>query len=176
MRPYGEKWEACKAFHGHECSGLAIGYKAALYAEELLGHIHSKDEEVVCVTENDACCNDAIQVILCCTTGKGNLLYHLTGKWRFNFFDRSSGKGFCLAMNLYDGEDPAGSEDYYFETDPHDLFTVTDPRMACPEKARMFKSIPCDVCGEKAAENHIHLENGKRLCEDCYVAYNRPLL
>ena len=28
-------------------------------------------------------------------------------------------------------------------------------------------------CGEIAAENHIHLENGRRLCEDCYRGYDR---
>lgn len=30
-------WEKCVGFHGHECGGLAIGFKAALYARELLG-------------------------------------------------------------------------------------------------------------------------------------------
>lgn len=29
-------WDKCKAFHGHECGGLTIGYKAALYAIKLL--------------------------------------------------------------------------------------------------------------------------------------------
>ena len=29
-------WKKCAAFHGHECGGLTIGYKAALYALELL--------------------------------------------------------------------------------------------------------------------------------------------
>ncbi len=32
-----ELWEKCAAFHGHECGGLTIGYKAALYAIKLLG-------------------------------------------------------------------------------------------------------------------------------------------
>ena len=31
-----ELWDKCKAFHGHECGGLTIGYKAALYAIKLL--------------------------------------------------------------------------------------------------------------------------------------------
>lgn len=31
-----ELWEKCVAFHGHECGGLTIGYKAALYAADLL--------------------------------------------------------------------------------------------------------------------------------------------
>ena len=29
-------WKKCVEFHGHECGGLTIGYKAALYAKELL--------------------------------------------------------------------------------------------------------------------------------------------
>ena len=29
-------WKKCVEFHGHECGGLTIGYKASLYAIELL--------------------------------------------------------------------------------------------------------------------------------------------
>lgn len=45
-------------------AGLAIGFKAALYARELLGLGRAEDEEVVCIAECDACPIDAIQVIL----------------------------------------------------------------------------------------------------------------
>ena len=69
-------WDKSVAFHGHECGGLTIGYKAALYAMELLDIDFSKDEDVVCITENDACGVDAIQAILGCSVGKGNLLFH----------------------------------------------------------------------------------------------------
>ncbi len=31
-----ELWDKCVAFHGHECPGLSIGYRAALYAAKLL--------------------------------------------------------------------------------------------------------------------------------------------
>ena len=50
-----ELWEQCAKFHGHVCGGLTIGYKAALYAMELLELGFSEDEEVVCISENDAC-------------------------------------------------------------------------------------------------------------------------
>ena len=78
-------WEECVAFHGHSCPGLTIGYKAALYAIRLLDLSFSEDEEVVCISENDACCVDAIQIMLGCTAGKGNLLFHMTGKMAFTF-------------------------------------------------------------------------------------------
>ncbi|MDD4570365.1 MAG: FmdE family protein, partial [Tepidanaerobacteraceae bacterium] len=73
-------WRKCVEFHGHECPGLAIGFKACEAAIKKLGVSFAKDEESVCVTENDACGIDAIQVITGCTVGKGNLIYRGTGK------------------------------------------------------------------------------------------------
>ena len=32
---------------------------------------------------------------------------------------------------------------------------------------------PCDGCGEVTAEHLLRLENGKKLCLDCFRAYNR---
>ena len=55
-------WEKCVSFHGHRCGGLRIGYAAALYAMELLNIRFSDNEQVVCISENDACGVDAIQV------------------------------------------------------------------------------------------------------------------
>ena len=78
-------WDKCVAFHGHACGGLTIGFKAALYAMELLNAGFSDDEQLVCISENDACGVDAIQVILGCSIGKGNLLFHMTGKQAFSF-------------------------------------------------------------------------------------------
>ena len=36
-------WKKCVEFHGHERGGLTIGYKAALYATELLDINMGKD-------------------------------------------------------------------------------------------------------------------------------------
>lgn len=74
-------WEKAAAFHGHTCPGLAIGFKAAEGAIAELGlddtQLPAIDEELVCVTENDACCVDAIQCLLGCTYGKANLIPRL---------------------------------------------------------------------------------------------------
>ena len=37
-------WAECAEFHGHECGGLTIGYKAALYAIKLLNIGCAEDE------------------------------------------------------------------------------------------------------------------------------------
>ncbi len=43
------------SFHGHACPGLAIGYRAAVYALETLRGGRDVDEELVAIVENDAC-------------------------------------------------------------------------------------------------------------------------
>ena len=91
-------WEKAAAFHGHVCPGMAIGYQAARYAIELLELSFSEDEGVVCVSENDACGVDAIQAILGCSVGKGNLLFHMTGKQAYSFYCRKTGRSVRLVL------------------------------------------------------------------------------
>jgi formylmethanofuran dehydrogenase subunit E len=80
-------------FHGHVCPGLAIGYRVATTAMELLGVVRPHDEELVAIVENDTCAVDAVQVVTGCTFGKGNLLFKDHGKGGFTFFSRDKKKG-----------------------------------------------------------------------------------
>ena len=169
-----ELWEKCAAFHGHECGGLTIGYKASLYAIELLDLHFSDDEQVVCITENDACGVDAIQVILGCSVGKGNLLFHLRGKQAFSFYNRTTGRSVRLVLkDRPQGMSRQESFAYYQSLAPWDIFAVKETTITLPESARLFQSIKCENCGETTAENMIRLENGKKLCLDCFNAYSR---
>lgn len=169
-----ELWEKCAAFHGHECGGLTIGYKAALYAIELLDLHFSDDEQVVCITENDACGVDAIQVILGCSVGKGNLLFHLRGKQAFSFYNRTTGRSVRLVLkDRPQGMSRQESFAYYQSLAPRDMFTVKETTITLPESARLFQSVKCECCGETTAENMIRLENGRKLCLDCYQTYSR---
>lgn len=167
-------WNDCVAFHGHECGGLTIGYKASLLAIELLKLEFSADEQVVCVSENDACGVDAIQVMLGCSLGKGNLLFHMRGKSAYSFYNRKTGASVRLVLK----PSPAGmtkeeSFAYMQAKDPKDLFEVKETTVALPEKARLFTSYVCDCCGETTGANWIRLSGEKKLCLDCYETYNR---
>jgi formylmethanofuran dehydrogenase subunit E len=62
-------------FHGHECPGLAMGYRMATAAMKKLDSIRAEDEEIVAIVENDACGVDALQCVTGCTFGKGNLIF-----------------------------------------------------------------------------------------------------
>lgn len=171
---YKELWQKCAAFHGHECGGLAIGFQASLYAMELLGLTRSADDEdVVCVTENDACGIDAIQTLLGCTAGKGNLIYRMRGKQAFSFYNRKSGNSVRLMLRPTPDKSREERLAWLMDGDYHDMFEVKEPPMELPEKARIFKTYICSKCGEPAAESHIRMQNGEIVCEDCYSAYSR---
>ena len=169
-----ELWEKAAAFHGHECPGLAIGVRACEIAMEKLGLGVSDDESVVCVTENDACGVDGVQAILSCTFGKGNLLYRDTGKQAFSFFERKSGKKLRLVLKPSKGEMSRPERIEYILNAPADkVFKMSEPSFDLPEKARIFTTIVCDECGEGVPEHKVRLQNGKKLCLDCFQPYSR---
>lgn len=168
-----QMWEQCVKFHGHVCGGLTIGYKAALFAIKLLDLRFSEDENVVCISENDACGVDAIQVLLGCSVGKGNLLFHMRGKQAFSFISRTSGKSVRLVLK----DRPKGmtreeSFQYMQQKSPEELFNITEVKVQIPECARIFNSINCECCGEAASENMIRIQEGKKVCLDCFSDYN----
>ncbi|MFW5735152.1 MAG: FmdE family protein, partial [Oceanidesulfovibrio sp.] len=80
------------AFHGHSCPGLTIGIRAAELALLELGS--PQDCDLIAVVETDMCGVDAIQFLLSCTYGKGNLIHKDYGKMAFSFHDRYTGRGF----------------------------------------------------------------------------------
>lgn len=169
-----ELWEKAIAFHGHVCPGIAIGYQAALYAIQLLDLTFSEDEGVVCISENDACGVDAIQAILGCSVGKGNLLFHMTGKQAFSFYCRKSGKSVRLVLRQRPaGMSREGSLHYIKDGEPSALFDVKETKIVLPEHARLFDSYVCECCGEVTGANWIRLQGGKKLCVDCADSYNR---
>ena len=169
-----ELWEKAIDFHGHVCPGLAIGYRAALYAAELLHLTFSKDEETVCISENDACGCDAIQSVLGCSIGKGNLLFHMTGKQAFSFYNRKTGESVRLLLQKPEGKRTREeSLNCYLTLPAEKLFLVKETVIPLPEPARIFDSYVCECCGEVTGANWIRLAGGKKLCVDCYSQYDR---
>lgn len=167
-------FDHCAAFHGHRCPGLAIGVRASVEAQRLLGIGHAADEEVVCITENDACGVDGIQVVLGCSAGKGNLIFRIRGKQAFSFFNRKTGEAFRLVLKpLPKMESREEKQDYLLTAPVEEIFEIKKPDYPLPESARLFPSIDCELCGESTAEPYIRIENGKKVCLDCFHDYFR---
>jgi formylmethanofuran dehydrogenase subunit E len=169
-------WEKCVNFHGHECPGLAIGYKVSQAAKEKLLFTFSPDEDIVCVTENDACGVDAVQVLTGCSLGKGNLIYRDTGKQAFSFFNRTNGKKIRIVFRnnaMDENQDWEKLQNDILNAAPDDLFDFKEPSFEAPSNARILTSVACEQCGESAPETKIRFQGGKKLCIDCYQEYSR---
>lgn len=164
-----ELWEKAAAFHGHKCGGLAIGWAASLLAMELLGISEpSPDEEIVCISENDACGIDAIQSILGCTAGKGNLLFRLCGKQAFSFFNRQNGESFRLVLKELPPMARGEKMSLMLAAEPKEFFIVKKPAFGLPEEASIFNTAKCSACGETTAEPWLRVRESAILCLDCY--------
>lgn len=162
-------WQKCVDFHGHACPGLAIGYKAAILAKEILNiQDVNDDEDIVCVSETDACGIDAFQVIFKATVGSGSMRIDYKGKNAFSVYDRKSNKSIRLVwkadINLSNREEKMNK---ILLLPSSDLFDVKDTKGDFPARAKIYKSIICNKCNEITAENAITNIDDKYYCKEC---------
>jgi formylmethanofuran dehydrogenase subunit E len=177
-------------FHGHTCPGIAIGYRIAKYVKE--HYPRSQDEELVCIAENKSCSIDAIQFMLGCTAGKGNLLFKDYGKQAFTFYSRDKNKALRIYFRggILKGMDELRQKMARGELGPEDrermaafrsqatekvlsardedILTVEEVDIPAPEKARIHPSLKCEECGEEFMEILGRTAGGKVLCKGCF--------
>ncbi|MBR3880042.1 MAG: TraR/DksA C4-type zinc finger protein [Mailhella sp.] len=132
--------EKATAFHGHWCPGLARGIRAAVWALEHFGS--ATDEEIVTVTETDMCAVDAIQALVGCTFGKGNLIFRNRGKVAFSFFRRCDGKSARIVAKAAPHMPSARMQEIRVELDSPD---ISDQRREELEiEATQIRTRECD--------------------------------
>ncbi len=165
-------------FHGHLCPGLAIGYRAVLLANEL-GFSKSEDEELIAIVENNSCSVDAIQYMLSCTFGKGNLFFKDYGKQVFTIVKRDSLKAVRISLKK-DARKPSFTREeflnFLLNTSSEEIFEKKKflfDKSSLPSKAIIHTSIICDECGEPTMETRIKKFNDKNLCIPCYNTSSR---
>lgn len=167
-------WARAVAFHGHQCPGLALGVRLCEYVQETLGLGRADDEELVCIAETDSCPVDAIQVILGCTLGKGNLLYRPSGKTAYTFYNRTTGAGVRVVARRSATPLPREErQQQILSAAVETLFTTTAVHDELPETARIFKTVTCARCGEGVAEHMARLQEGETVCLHCFRPYDR---
>lgn len=189
---FPQDFQECIDFHGHVCPGLAIGYAAVKAASKVMPLGASEDEELVAIAENDSCSVDAVQKLLSCTFGKGNLIFRDWGKQVFTFFDRTTSRGVRVSFK---GPLPGGDERHALkmkidsgfadESDmrrwhelrenavralvetPDSFFDVREVRIETPQKAFIVDTKACEKCGEPTRVDRMTEEQGRCLCKEC---------
>lgn len=194
------KWESSIEFHGHECLGIAIGFRQAIHAMELLGVQKDGDEDLFAIVETDACGVDAIQVLTGCTLGKGNLIYKDTGKMAMTLANRSKDKAVRIILKpnaipedeqfnairqkivlkkATEEEEAKWAQiqkdrvEKFLSFPIEQLFKVEEVAVPSVEKARLFQTLICSRCEEPFSEAKARLAEGKIYCSECYSDYSR---
>jgi formylmethanofuran dehydrogenase subunit E len=177
-------------FHGHVCPGLAIGFRVARYVKD--HYPRSEDEELVAVAENNSCSVDAVQALLGCTFGKGNLIFEDNGKQIFTFYSRDQGKALRIyfkdnisnRMNKLrekaSRERITGDEQKEMQilreqiiqeilgAKEDEILSIKEVAISEPRMARIYPSLKCDECGENFMEIKGRTANGKIICKECF--------
>ena len=166
-------WNTCVSFHGHVCGGLLVGFRAAMYAVQLLDLNWYKEEELLCISETDTCAVDAIQVVLGCSMGKGNLMFHITGKNAFSFYNRRTGASVRLVLRPLGGRDRVERLLLVNGRTMEELFDVTETRLEIPCLHRRIERVCCSDCGEELSEEKAVYREGRPFCIDCLQRIDR---
>ena len=159
-------------FHGHECPGIAIGYRMAVAGMNELDSIRSEDEEIVAIVENNACGVDALQCVTGCTFGKGNLIFRDYGKQVYTLYSRSTGTGVRVVFRWEKAAedmqaDRGAMAQWILDTPADRILSITRVSIDELEPARIMKSEPCSECGEATMESRLCEVDGKRICVKC---------
>jgi formylmethanofuran dehydrogenase subunit E len=186
-------FKECVRFHGHVCPGLAIGYAATKAGMRALKAVRAEDEEIVAVVENESCAVDAVQVLLGCTFGKGNLIFRDWGKQVFTFFDRKTGQGVRVSLRdelpgradrhelrrkidsgvALDSDKKKWAElrdtmtKQLVSDGAERYFEVRQVHSEIPEPARVVDTQPCSVCGEPVMTTRLLSLDGRTVCHEC---------
>jgi formylmethanofuran dehydrogenase subunit E len=187
---------AVQRFHGHMCPGLAIGIRVAEAALHEMGE-RPGDDEVVALVETDSCAVDAVQYLTGCTAGKGNLIHLDYGKNAYRFIRRRDAKAIrirviaqsqplsaedALVMQHWregtatPAEEARGAQlraaqiDYILHAPLAELVEIQAIAPEIPPRARNFRSVACDGCGEMTMETRLRLLEGRAYCPECFAA------
>ena len=185
-------WKKTVDFHGHECPGLALGFRATELALEALGCDRSVDEELIAVVENNACGVDALQILAGCSFGKGNLYFKDYGKTVYTLARSRDGSAVRVAVKYgatfdkdYSSAKERASSVSATQKDKAlfkealkkrihsilnagpEVFDIKRVVVDLPGPASIYQTLQCSACGEGVMEPRARLKDGRVVCIPC---------
>lgn len=184
-------------YHGHLCPELAIGYRAALIAQEELGISRENAPQFFILAENMSSAIESLQLITGCTIGNQNFFAYDLGKHVYYFGSYAHvsepGKALRLALinlavdlshkrelekRIISGK--AGLEErqeyqqaidkaveIILKIEPEALFAKTRISLQPPKTGGRLDYIRCSVCGEVTALEKCNPVEKGFICQVC---------
>jgi formylmethanofuran dehydrogenase subunit E len=170
-----------------------MGIRVAEFAQKHLDVSQDYDEELLAVAETNSCGVDAIQAILGCTFGKGNLIFKDYGKNVYTIASRDTKRAVRIAQKFKDQPDPDSlryrqlnnkadltdaeiSEkenllgvifEKLMSTPFEEMFNWQEVEFDFPEKAKIYPTVQCIKCGEGVMEPRAIKNEQGYICPTC---------
>ncbi|HRY13556.1 MAG TPA: FmdE family protein [Syntrophomonadaceae bacterium] len=180
-------------FHGHICPGLLMGVRVAEFAQQYLDVSPDQDEELLAVVETNSCGVDAIQSILGCTFGKGNLIFKDYGKSVYTIASREKNRAVRIVQKYQAQPHPDNARyrelnrrealteaeaaekenllasifERIMTTPFEEMFSWREVDFALPEKAQIYPTVQCSICGEGVMEPRAIMNGQLYVCPTC---------
>ena len=183
--------------HGHVCGGMPMGFVAGKAALKALGVEREPNmDKMVIVYSGErhaaGCFADGVQFATGCTFGKGLMKKEAKGKFSFMLVDKVNEKAVQVTIKpevmlkafqspfvkmRKEGVKPTDIDQELantmfnnpFNADPENLFIIKGPfDFKVPKGKACFNLVVCEKCGDAVAENYMKLEDGKKVCIDCW--------
>lgn len=163
-------WAESLRFHGKACVSLALGVRVCDTALSKLGLEAPEPGRLVCVSESDGCCVDAIQTGLNCTIGKRHLLFYKTGRLVFTVYDLTGGGSVRMITR-------PGTAERICRMQPTEILSMPEEALfefeeARPMTQRVWDRVTkaCDAPGEQPPPR----EPGVQDCPDVFRKFDLP--
>ena len=169
---YLEKLEKAEAYHGHLCSGQAIGVKMALYAIELL-NLGVKDDykNLKVYVETDRCIADSIMTVTGCKVGKRRFVLLDYGKTACTFLNMDNKEAYRIyRKNRLFPPDGGDIAEFFADLKNEDLFVAKKVLVDIRPEDMPGKPIGatfCQLCGEEVIDLKEVVKDGKTMCKNC---------
>ncbi len=183
--------------HGHLCGGMPLGFVAGKAAMNALGVSREENMDkfvIIYSGERHAagCFADGVQFATGCTFGKGLMKKEAKGKFSFILVDKNKNKAVKVTikpevmLNAFKskfielrkkGVKPSNvpqdlAEQMFkkpFGLNPDDFLKIEGPFDFETAKGKScFNLVVCEKCGDVCAENYARIENGKKVCPECF--------
>jgi formylmethanofuran dehydrogenase subunit E len=147
-----------------------MGYRVALAALDALGGRRAPDEELVAIVENDSCAVDAIQAVLGCTVGKGNLILRDYGRQVYTVYRRETGEGIRISFQPWPEQAEHTREGWQRDlltAAQEDLLVIEPAQEPMPGRAQIEPSERCARCGQLVQRSRLVQVGRRWLCRPC---------
>jgi formylmethanofuran dehydrogenase subunit E len=160
-------------FHGHVCTGIALGTKMSLAALKHLGFEPGiKNKNLIVYAEIDRCMTDAVQTVTGCTLGHRSLKHIDYGKFAATLVDIKTNRAVrAIVKESFNNEESMEDTLKKIAAIPEsELVTLQDVTVNITEND--LPGFPrqkacCEQCGERIMDGREVVKNGRTLCRGC---------